>query len=166
MVLDNHTAKIQVGDKVPTLSSKTTSNLTSDTTTSNTVQYQDTGVMLTVTPTTLTGEAIDDTGEVFDRFSIRKGTEPPEFTFVRGDANRSGGVGIGDAIAILNYLLGNERRVCLAACDVNGSGDVSIADPIALLAYLFGTGPAPPAPFPACGFVPGADDTGCVGPCE
>jgi len=50
MVLDNHTAKIQVGDKVPTLSSKTTSNVTADTTTSNTVQYQDTGVMLTVTP--------------------------------------------------------------------------------------------------------------------
>ena len=53
MVADNQTAKIQVGDSVPTLTS-TTSNLGVSTTTgavvTNTTQYIDTGIMLTVKP--------------------------------------------------------------------------------------------------------------------
>jgi general secretion pathway protein D len=50
-VADNQTAKIQVGDRVPTISQ--TQTLSGTTTTSgviSTVQYQETGVMLSVTP--------------------------------------------------------------------------------------------------------------------
>lgn len=50
MVLDNHTAKIQVGDSVPTLSSQSTSNIGGESPTVNSIEYRDTGVMLTVTP--------------------------------------------------------------------------------------------------------------------
>jgi general secretion pathway protein D len=51
MVADNQTAKIQVGDSVPTQTSSTTAlgSVTTGTVTS-TVQYLDTGVMLSVTP--------------------------------------------------------------------------------------------------------------------
>jgi len=50
MVLDNHTATINVGDQVPILTSQSTSNLTSDAQTVNQIDYRDTGVLMTVTP--------------------------------------------------------------------------------------------------------------------
>jgi len=52
MVSDNHTAKIQVGDRVPTVS-QTQALATATTTTTgviSSVQYLDTGIMLSVTP--------------------------------------------------------------------------------------------------------------------
>lgn len=50
-VADNQTAKIQVGDKVPTISqTQTLSGTTTTTGVISTVQYQETGVMLSVTP--------------------------------------------------------------------------------------------------------------------
>ena len=50
MVLDNHTATINVGDQVPILTSQSTSNLTADAQTVNQIEYRDTGVLMTVTP--------------------------------------------------------------------------------------------------------------------
>ncbi|KOR29158.1 hypothetical protein TI04_09310 [Achromatium sp. WMS2] len=49
MVLDNHTARIQVGQEVPTLTGQTT-DTTNINTTVNSVNYKETGVLLTVTP--------------------------------------------------------------------------------------------------------------------
>lgn len=46
MVLDNHTANIQVGDSVPI----TTTSTTTEENTNNTTNYKETGVILTVTP--------------------------------------------------------------------------------------------------------------------
>ncbi len=50
MVLDNHTASINVGDSVPILTSQATSTLTADAQTVNQIEYRDTGVLMTVTP--------------------------------------------------------------------------------------------------------------------
>lgn len=50
MVLDNQTAKIQVGDSVPVLTSSSQSTIGTDSPIVNSVSYRDTGVMLTVTP--------------------------------------------------------------------------------------------------------------------
>ncbi len=50
MVLDNHTATINIGDQVPILTSQSTSNVTNDARTINQVEYRDTGVLMTVTP--------------------------------------------------------------------------------------------------------------------
>ncbi len=50
MVLDNHTASINIGDQVPILTSQSTSNLTNDSRTINQIEYRDTGVLMTVTP--------------------------------------------------------------------------------------------------------------------
>lgn len=56
MVLDNHTATITVGDQVPV----STSTITSETTTvtSSTIQYKDTGVSLSVTPSVNAGNVV------------------------------------------------------------------------------------------------------------
>ncbi len=50
MVLDNHTATINIGDQVPVLTSESTSNVTDDARTVNQIEYRDTGVLMTVTP--------------------------------------------------------------------------------------------------------------------
>jgi general secretion pathway protein D len=50
MVLNNHTASLQVGDEVPVLQAQVTSTLTSDASITNEVNYVDTGVILNVTP--------------------------------------------------------------------------------------------------------------------
>lgn len=56
MVLDNHTATITVGDQVPVSSSTITSETT--TVTTSTIQYKDTGVSLSVTPSVNSGNVV------------------------------------------------------------------------------------------------------------
>ncbi|MFK8069077.1 MAG: type II secretion system secretin GspD [Gammaproteobacteria bacterium] len=50
MVLDNHTATINIGDQVPILTSQSTSNIGDNSPTVNQIEYRDTGVLMTVTP--------------------------------------------------------------------------------------------------------------------
>ena len=50
MVLDNHTASINVGDQVPIPTRRSVSNLDPQAPTVNEIEYRDTGVLLTVTP--------------------------------------------------------------------------------------------------------------------
>jgi general secretion pathway protein D len=50
LVLNNHTASLQVGDQVPILQAQVTSTLTSDASITNEVNYLNTGVILSVTP--------------------------------------------------------------------------------------------------------------------
>lgn len=50
MVLDNQSARLQVGDEVPIITQSATSTLTSNPLVVNTVQYRNTGVTLEVTP--------------------------------------------------------------------------------------------------------------------
>ena len=50
MVLNNHTATIQVGDQVPISTGSATSTLTSGAPIVNSIEYRDTGVILKVTP--------------------------------------------------------------------------------------------------------------------
>ncbi|TWB39019.1 type II secretion system protein D (GspD) [Nitrospirillum pindoramense] len=50
LVLNNETARLQVGDEVPVVVQQATSTLTSDSAVVNSIQYQSTGVILEVTP--------------------------------------------------------------------------------------------------------------------
>jgi general secretion pathway protein D len=50
MVLDNRTAKLQVGDQVPITTQSATSTVTASTAIVNSITMQDTGVILSVTP--------------------------------------------------------------------------------------------------------------------
>lgn len=49
-VLDNETATLQVGDQVPIATQSSTSTITADAPTVNSIEYRDTGVILAVTP--------------------------------------------------------------------------------------------------------------------
>lgn len=50
LVLNNHTATLQVGDQVPIATGQSVSTLTNNASIVNSIQYQDTGVILKVTP--------------------------------------------------------------------------------------------------------------------
>jgi len=67
MVLDNHTASIRVGDQVPVRTSETT-NTSSESNITSTIQFKDTGVLLEVTPRVNAGGMVvlDITQEVND----------------------------------------------------------------------------------------------------
>ncbi|MGE4603249.1 MAG: hypothetical protein AAEJ65_10130 [Planctomycetota bacterium] len=83
--------------------------------------------------------------------------------FVRGDSDRNGELGIGDAIFSLGYLFqGSAEPACLDALDASDDGQVDIADPVMLLGYLFVSAPPPPAPFPTEGPDRTQDDLLCL----
>jgi hypothetical protein len=85
-------------------------------------------------------------------------------SFIRGDANASGGLDISDGIRLLGHLfLGNPETLdCRDAADVDADGVLNIGDPIYLLNYLFTQGDAPEAPFPSCGASPVPGGLGCA----
>jgi len=83
--------------------------------------------------------------------------------FIRGDANGDGGINLGDAVFILDYLFAGRNTVCEDAADVNDDGKVDLSDPIALLAHLFAGGLAPYPPFPEAGGDPTNDALRCAG---
>lgn len=86
-------------------------------------------------------------------------------TFVRGDVDGSGAVGIGDAVVLLNYLFvaGTATPSCLDALDLNDDSLLGVDDGLYLLQYLFTSGPAPAPPHPSPGFDSTPGDPGCSG---
>ncbi len=73
-------------------------------------------------------------------------TAPP---YICGDADASGGISIGDAVFIINYIFGGgPAPVPEAAADADCSGGVSIGDAVYLINFIFGGGPAPCAACP------------------
>ncbi|MEM7260700.1 MAG: hypothetical protein AAF488_01830 [Planctomycetota bacterium] len=88
-------------------------------------------------------------------------TSHPAF-FLRGDADASGTLDLGDVMPILS----GSPHDCPASLDTNDNGAVEVTDAVLLLGYLFLDGPAPAAPFPAVGFDPtpvGDDGLPCDG---
>ena len=54
--------------------------------------------------------------------------------YIVGDANGDGEVTVGDAVAIVNYILGNPSvDFNAAAADVNGDGEVTVSDAVAVV---------------------------------
>lgn len=82
--------------------------------------------------------------------------------FLRGDVDRGGGVNIGDAVSILNYLFaGGVAPGCLDSADVDDDGSVNLADAINILNYLFAGGDAPAYPHPNPGIDSVSDGLTC-----
>jgi hypothetical protein len=90
-------------------------------------------------------------------------TVGPGGVFRRGETNEDGTLDLSDGVRVLNYLFtGTATLSCLKAGDANDSGVLDLSDGVYLLSYLFLGGPAPPAPFPACGTDPTGDELGCA----
>jgi hypothetical protein len=120
-------------------------------------------VELEIAPAVLSVRVVDKDKKVIDSFTIRKDEPRPEFGFVRGDADMSGGLQITDPIRILGHLFLGERMDCPAAAEVHGDGGaLDIGDAVYLLSFLFLGTPPPAAPFPECGPSPGMDPDGCT----
>lgn len=84
-------------------------------------------------------------------------------SFVRGDVDQSGRLDVSDAVSVLRFLFAGERDLvtCDDAADADDSGALDTSDAVFLLSALFRGGPAPAAPFPACGEDPTEDALGC-----
>ncbi len=87
----------------------------------------------------------------------------PYTHFVRGDANRNGGLELADAIEFLSILFDPEITGygCDDSLDADDNGSIEITDAIVILDYLFLLGPSLPAPFPSTGFDPTPDALTC-----
>lgn len=71
------------------------------------------------------------------------------YCFQCGDADGSGGVTIGDAVFVVNYIFGGgPPPVSEFAADADCTGAVSISDAVYLVSFIFGGGPAPCAGCP------------------
>jgi hypothetical protein len=120
-------------------------------------------VELEIAGARLSVRAIGEDQSVLDSFSIVKEGERPGLSFLRGDTNFDGEIGLSDAVRTLAHLFLGGTLACPAAAEVQGGGStLTIADPVYILNILFLGGPPPAPPFPACGSDPGADDAGCV----
>ncbi|MBL04663.1 MAG: hypothetical protein CMJ99_03390 [Planctomycetes bacterium] len=88
-------------------------------------------------------------------------------TFLRGDTNDDGQLGISDSMRLFTALfLGGEFPACGEAADANNDSMIDITDGIFVLSYLFLGGAEPPDPGAnSCGIDPdlegGAGDLGC-----
>ena len=82
---------------------------------------------------------------------IRMAPKPPP-SFRRGDLDGVEGLGVTDALIILNSMIfGIEPAFdCEDVLDVDDDGRVNITDPIVILRYQFQGGPAPAEPFESC----------------
>ncbi len=86
----------------------------------------------------------------------------PAPRFIRGDFNANGVVELADMVSLINYLTCSKKPLtCLDAGDVNDNGAITMADPLAGMRALLDQKYEIPAPFPACGEDPTADDLGC-----
>ena len=58
-------------------------------------------------------------------------------SFLRGDVNGDGNIGIADVTALIDYVLSHDAsNVVVEACDCDENGDVGIADITKLIDYI------------------------------
>jgi predicted GH43/DUF377 family glycosyl hydrolase len=66
------------------------------------------------------------------------------YSYMRGDANNTHTITVGDAIWLISYLFRNgPAPVPLSAGDANCDGVITVGDAIYIIAYIFRSGPAP-----------------------
>ncbi|MBN1421552.1 MAG: CotH kinase family protein [Planctomycetes bacterium] len=93
-----------------------------------------------------------------------EGAGPPPVLFVRADMSGDGTLDLGDAVQILNFIIGGGAAPpCEDTADADDDGILTIGDGMYLLMYLFSSGNPPPAPFPDPGFDPTVDAIPCEG---
>ncbi len=87
--------------------------------------------------------------------------------FSRGDGNGDGKINVTDGVVVAQNIFATKFVFfdCKDMLDTNDDGTLNTADPVFLLTHIFLRGPAPAAPFRACGAdgTP-ADALGCAAP--
>ena len=110
MVLDNHTATISVGDQVPVQTATTTNSITGGATNTNTYQYKDTGVNLSVTPSVNAGNIvsmqIDQT--VTD---VIEGSNEAQPKFLQRQIGSKVAVRSGESIVLGGLIKNNDTKI-------------------------------------------------------
>lgn len=88
---------------------------------------------------------------------------PPAPRFRRCEANQDDKFDIADGVWIMNDLFRGDAppTLCIKAADCNDDGNMDLSDAIYMFSYQYEGGPAPPAPFPACGVDPTGDELSC-----
>lgn len=127
MVLDNHNAQINVGDQQPVQTSETISDGGNRT---SSIQYKDTGVMLSVTPsvnsgdlvTMLIDQSVTDVGNVDEATGQR--------SFLQRDISSRVAVRSGETIVLGGLIRDNTSR---------GNLGVPLLKDIPVIGHLFGT---------------------------
>ncbi len=73
--------------------------------------------------------------------------------FSRGDGNGDGKINVTDGVVVAQNIFANKFVFfdCKDMLDTNDDGTLNTADPVFLLTHIFLRGPAPAAPFRACG---------------
>lgn len=68
-------------------------------------------------------------------------------TYICGDANRSGGLNLGDAVSLINYVFKQgDPPVPLKAGDASNDDAVNVGDAVYMINYIFRNGPPPVCP--------------------
>jgi general secretion pathway protein D len=130
VVLNNHTATIQVGDQVPVSTGSATSTLTSGAPIVNSVDYRDTGIILKVTPRVNSGGLVllDIAQEVSD-VSATTTSSISSPTIQQRKISTSVAVQDGDTIA-LGGLISNQVS--------KGRSTIPLFGSIPVLGHIFG----------------------------
>lgn len=132
MVLDNHTAAITVGDQEPIATAAITNGDNNNTI--NTIQYKDTGVGLTVTPSVNAGNLVtmqvDQTVTQLGRERAAANNQP---SFQQRQISSKVAVRSGDSIVLGGLIRDNTKT---------GKTGVPLLQEIPLLGKLFGTNSA------------------------
>lgn len=130
MVLDNHTAAITVGDQEPIATATITSDNANNTTT-NTIQYKDTGVGLTVTPSVNSGNLVTmQVDQTVTQRGDNRGSANNQPAFLQRQISSKVAVRSGDSIVLGGLIRDNST---------SGKTGVPLLQDVPLVGKLFGT---------------------------
>ena len=131
MVLNNQSARLQVGDQVPIATGSAVSTLTSNAPLVNTIEYRDTGVILKITPRVNANGGIQlDIAQEVSQVATTTSSTLDSPTISQRLVTSSVAVGDGQTIALAGLISDSRER---------GKNGIPILQDIPYLGALFGT---------------------------
>ncbi|MCB8881483.1 type II secretion system secretin GspD [Acidisoma cellulosilytica] len=135
LVLNNETAKLQVGDQVPVATQSSSSTLTDTAQTVNAIAYRDTGVILQVTP------RVNESGLV--QLDLEEEVSAPTATATSSSYDQLNSPSISTRKVSSTLAINDGQTIVLAGLiqqtDSRGQSGLPWLQDIPVLGYLFGT---------------------------
>lgn len=98
------------------------------------------GTATTLSDISFTAQVVDEIGAVSERYYSFQVIGP----FACGDTNADGGVNVGDAVFVINYVFkGGAAPDPECSGDSNGDGTCNVGDAVYLISHIFSGGPGP-----------------------